>query len=83
MVGDIGQPHAFTLCYVLCLYVRISSYRCMLVITLLLHMLYVICYCYFTMRLWYDIIDITRLLHMIYVVLLVLHGNSGRAVAAI
>ena len=33
--------------------------------------------------LWYDIIDITRLLHMIYVLWLVLHGNSGRAVAAI
>ena len=30
-----------------------------------------------------DIIDITRLLHMIYVVLLVLHGISGRAFAAI
>ena len=33
--------------------------------------------------LWYDIIDITGLLHMIYVLWLVLHGNSGRAVAAI
>ena len=33
--------------------------------------------------LWYDIIDITRLLHRIYVLWLVLHGNSGRAVAAI
>ena len=33
--------------------------------------------------LWYVIIDITRLLHMIYVLWLVLHGNSGRAVAAI
>ena len=29
------------------------------------------------------LIDITRLLHMIYVLWLVLHGNSGRAVAAI
>ena len=33
--------------------------------------------------LWYDIIDVTRLLHMLYVVLLVLHGISGRAFAAI
>ena len=37
----------------------------------------------FSVCLWYDIIDITRLLHMIYVVLLVLHGISGRAFAAI
>ena len=36
-----------------------------------------------TVCLWYDIIDVTRLLHMIYVVLLVLHGISGRAFAAI
>ena len=48
--GRLSRHHVTaTLCYVLCLYVRISSYRCMLVITLLLHMLYVICYCYFTM----------------------------------
>ena len=37
----------------------------------------------FGVCLWYDIIDITRLLHMLYVVLLVLHGISGRAFAAI
>ena len=37
----------------------------------------------FKVCLWYDIIDITRLLHMLYVVLLVLHGISGRAFAAI
>ena len=37
----------------------------------------------FYVCLWYDIIDITRLLHMLYVVLLVLHGISGRAFAAI
>ena len=37
----------------------------------------------FRVCLWYDIIDITRLLHMLYVVLLVLHGISGRAFAAI
>ena len=28
--GRYRSTHAFTLCYVLCLYVRISSYRCML-----------------------------------------------------
>ena len=38
---------------------------------------------FFLVCLWCDIIDITRLLHMIYVLWLVLHGNSGRAVAAI
>ena len=57
MVGDIGQPTLFYWDMFLFLYFRIYSYRCMLVIT--------------------------RLLHMIYVVLLVLHGISGRAFAAI
>ena len=49
MVGDIGQPthlHYDMFCF---LYFRITSYRCMLVITLLLHMLYVICLHYFSM----------------------------------
>ena len=57
MVGDIGQPTHLHYDMFLFLYDRISSYKCMLVLT--------------------------RLLHMLYVVLLVLHGISGRAFAAI
>ena len=56
-------------------YSGFTHFKCMLALTLFVT--YVIC----------DMIpllhDITRLLHMLYVVLLVLHGISGRAFAAI
>ena len=72
------------LCYILVsrIVIGVASHRCMLVITLLLHMLYVIGF-------FYSLVLMVRYCRHYTIVtydlcgLLVLHGISGRAFAAI
>ena len=82
MVGDIGQPSHL---HYDVLFLCTSGYFlwCMLGITLLLHMLYVLSFHYINMLMVRYYSYYTVVTYMIYVLWLVLDGNSSGAVTAI